>query len=209
MVYRSLEKIGLDGQHYSVHKLRHTAATLTYQYGDVDVLVLKEMLGHENLSTTEIYTHLENKQLREDISDFIEQTNELRTENAKLRDQLSRNDEIDESSSDEITQLEKLEEKIKLINNQIKTLDDANNNYYLNKEYYTNIKNLLDTPVDIPEIEENCNCGCDSGECKCKDKNTTTLKDIYDMSPEELARYLNKRKIFTLADLVEYFLKNY
>ena len=60
-----LEKIGLDGQHYSVHKLRHTAATLTYQYGDVDVLILKEMLGHENLSTTEIYTHLENKQLRE------------------------------------------------------------------------------------------------------------------------------------------------
>lgn len=64
MVYRYLEKIGLDGQHYSVHKLRHTAATLMYQHGDVDVLVLKEMLGHENLSTTEIYTHIENKQLR-------------------------------------------------------------------------------------------------------------------------------------------------
>lgn len=64
MVYRYLEKIGLDGQHYSVHKLRHTAATLMYQHGDVDVLVLKEMLGHENLATTEIYTHIENKQLR-------------------------------------------------------------------------------------------------------------------------------------------------
>jgi len=104
----------------------------------------------------------------------------------------------------------KLDEKMKLINSQIQTLDDANNNYYLNKEYYTNIKNLLDTPVDIPETKDDCNCGCDSGECKCKDKSTTpTLKDIYDMSPEELARYLNKRKIFTLADLVEYFLKNY
>lgn len=104
----------------------------------------------------------------------------------------------------------KLDEKMKLINSQIQTLDDANNNYYLNKEYYTNIKNLLETPVDIPETKEDCNCGCDSGERKCKDKNTTpTLKDIYDMSPEELARYLNKRKIFTLADLVEYFLKNY
>ena len=99
---------------------------------------------------------------------------------------------------------------MKLINSQIQTLDDANNNYYLNKEYYTNIKNLLDIPVDIPETKEDRNCGCDSSECKCKDKNTTpTLKDIYDMSPEELARYLNKRKIFTLADLVEYFLKNY
>lgn len=65
MVYKQLEKIGLDGQHYSVHKLRHTAATLMYQHGDVDTLVIKEVLGHENLSTTEIYTHLENKQLRE------------------------------------------------------------------------------------------------------------------------------------------------
>lgn len=65
MVYKQLEKIGLDGQHYSVHKLRHTAATLMYQHGEVDTLVIKEVLGHENLATTEIYTHLENKQLRE------------------------------------------------------------------------------------------------------------------------------------------------
>lgn len=67
MVYAGLKKIGLDGDHYSVHKLRHTAATLMYQYGDVDVLVLKDMLGHENLSTTEIYTHVENKQLRQAV----------------------------------------------------------------------------------------------------------------------------------------------
>ncbi|MCQ2463010.1 MAG: tyrosine recombinase XerC [Clostridia bacterium] len=65
VVYEYLDKIGLSGQGYSVHKLRHTAATLMYQYGDVDVLVLKDMLGHENLSTTEIYTHLMNKQLRD------------------------------------------------------------------------------------------------------------------------------------------------
>lgn len=64
MVYRNLEKIGLDGQHYSVHKLRHTAATLLYQHSGVDVLVLKEMLGHENLATTEIYTHVDDKRLR-------------------------------------------------------------------------------------------------------------------------------------------------
>ena len=67
MVYHYLKKIGLDGQHYSVHKLRHTAATLMYQHGDADVLLLKELLGHENLSTTEIYTHIENKQLREAV----------------------------------------------------------------------------------------------------------------------------------------------
>ncbi|MGN0464466.1 MAG: tyrosine recombinase XerC [Acutalibacteraceae bacterium] len=65
MVYHYLEKIGLDSGGYSVHKLRHTAATLMYQHGNVDVLVLEEMLGHENLSTTEIYTHLLDKQLKD------------------------------------------------------------------------------------------------------------------------------------------------
>lgn len=65
MVYHYLAEIGLDGQHYSVHKLRHTAATLMYQHGDVDVLILKEMLGHENLATTEIYTHIDSKQMRD------------------------------------------------------------------------------------------------------------------------------------------------
>lgn len=104
----------------------------------------------------------------------------------------------------------RLDEKLKLINSQIQTLDDANNNYYLNKEYYTNIKNLIDTPVDIPESKEKCNCGDD---CKCNEKNkkkkALSLKDIYDMTPYDLAKYLNKRKIYTLADLVEDFLKNY
>lgn len=65
MIYQNLEKSGLSGRGLSVHKLRHTAATLMYQHGDVDVLVLKEMLGHENLSTTEIYTHVVDKQLEE------------------------------------------------------------------------------------------------------------------------------------------------
>lgn len=67
MVYRYLDKIGLQGQHYSVHKLRHTAATLMYQHGNIDVLVIKDVLGHENLSTTEIYTHIANKQIQEAI----------------------------------------------------------------------------------------------------------------------------------------------
>lgn len=62
LVYKYLEKIGLDSQGYSCHKLRHTAATLMYQHGGVDTLVLKEILGHENLGTTQIYTHLNNKQ---------------------------------------------------------------------------------------------------------------------------------------------------
>lgn len=64
MVYRYLKKIGLDSG-YSVHKLRHTAATLMYQHGGVDVLVLKELLGHESLANTQIYTHLFSQQLED------------------------------------------------------------------------------------------------------------------------------------------------
>ncbi len=63
LVYKYLEKIGLDSQGYSCHKLRHTAATLMYQHGNVDIRVLKEILGHENLGTTEIYTHLNTQQM--------------------------------------------------------------------------------------------------------------------------------------------------
>ena len=64
IVYENLEKAGLEGRGLSTHKLRHTAATLMYQYGNVDVLVLKDILGHENLGTTEIYTHIVDEQLK-------------------------------------------------------------------------------------------------------------------------------------------------
>ncbi len=67
MVYHYLDKIGLNGQHYSVHKLRHTAATLMYQHGKADLLQIKEVLGHENLSTTEIYTHVEDELVRQAV----------------------------------------------------------------------------------------------------------------------------------------------
>ena len=56
---------GLGDKGYSVHKLRHTAATLMYQHGNVDIRVLKEILGHKNLATTEIYTHLSNKHIED------------------------------------------------------------------------------------------------------------------------------------------------
>lgn len=59
MVNKYIDMAGLGGRGLSVHKLRHTAATLMYQHGNVDVLVLKEILGHENLGTTEIYTHIQ------------------------------------------------------------------------------------------------------------------------------------------------------
>ena len=49
---------------FSVHKLRHTAATLMYQYGNVDIRALQELLGHESIATTQIYTHVNNEQVR-------------------------------------------------------------------------------------------------------------------------------------------------
>lgn len=67
IVYSYLEKIGLGGQGLSVHKLRHTAATLMYQHGGVDVRVLQNILGHENLGTTQIYTHVADSQVKEAI----------------------------------------------------------------------------------------------------------------------------------------------
>ena len=65
LVYRYLDLAGLGGRGLSVHKLRHTAATLMYNEGDVDVLTLKEILGHEQLNTTQVYTHLANKKMEE------------------------------------------------------------------------------------------------------------------------------------------------
>lgn len=62
IVQECFRSSGLDNLGLSVHKLRHTFATLMYQNG-VDVLVLKDVLGHENLNTTQIYTHLANSQL--------------------------------------------------------------------------------------------------------------------------------------------------
>ena len=57
-VYKYLDMAGLGNRKFSTHKLRHTAATLMYQTGQVDIRVLKDILGHEQLNTTQIYTHV-------------------------------------------------------------------------------------------------------------------------------------------------------
>ena len=64
IVKQELKRAGLDTNKYSVHKLRHTAATLMYKYGNVDIRALQELLGHESIATTEIYTHVDNSQIR-------------------------------------------------------------------------------------------------------------------------------------------------
>ena len=63
LVKKHLSAAGLDSTQYSAHKLRHTAATLMLQNG-VDVRTLQEVLGHDHLNTTQIYTHVDNDDLR-------------------------------------------------------------------------------------------------------------------------------------------------
>lgn len=62
LVTGAMKAAGLRG--FSTHKLRHTAATLMYQTGNVDILTLKQLLGHSSVGTTQIYTHLQEFQVR-------------------------------------------------------------------------------------------------------------------------------------------------
>lgn len=80
VVEKELKKAGLDTTKYSTHKLRHTAATLMYQYGNVDIRALQELLGHESISTTEIYTHVANVQVRNAV-----ESNPLSEEDIQVR----------------------------------------------------------------------------------------------------------------------------
>ena len=66
-VKKYLKKAGLDAAKLSTHKLRHTAATLMYAYGNVDIRSLQEILGHNSVATTEIYTHVNNAMLKEAV----------------------------------------------------------------------------------------------------------------------------------------------
>ena len=67
LISGAMKTAGLKG--FSTHKLRHTAATLMYQTGNVDILTLKQLLGHSSVSTTQIYTHLQEFQVRTAIEE--------------------------------------------------------------------------------------------------------------------------------------------
>lgn len=67
IVKKYIEQAGLDRDKYTPHKLRHTAATLMYKHGNVDIRSLQKILGHENISTTQIYTHVDDEKLRQAI----------------------------------------------------------------------------------------------------------------------------------------------
>lgn len=68
IVEKQLKIAGLSDKKYSTHKLRHTAATLMHKHGGVDIRVLQEVLGHENLGTTQIYTHIDSEQIKEAVN---------------------------------------------------------------------------------------------------------------------------------------------
>lgn len=67
IIKKYIMSAGLDPKRYSTHKLRHTAATLMYQYGEVDIRSLQALLGHASVATTEIYTHIDQKALHEAV----------------------------------------------------------------------------------------------------------------------------------------------
>ncbi|MCX7773640.1 MAG: tyrosine recombinase XerC [Clostridia bacterium] len=67
LVKKYIQASGLDPDKYSPHKLRHTAATLMYKHGHVDIRALQAILGHESIATTEIYTHIDDEQLRKAV----------------------------------------------------------------------------------------------------------------------------------------------
>ncbi|MPQ44183.1 tyrosine-type recombinase/integrase [Clostridium tarantellae] len=67
LVKKHVQNAGMDNEKYTPHKLRHTAATLMYKHGNVDIRSLQSILGHENISTTQIYTHVDNDTLRDAV----------------------------------------------------------------------------------------------------------------------------------------------
>lgn len=88
MIEKHITNAGFDPSKYTVHKLRHTAATLMYRYGDGDLRALQEILGHESVKTTEIYTHIDKEQLR-------------KTSLANPLSQISPNDDLEKGGHDE------------------------------------------------------------------------------------------------------------
>ncbi|MDD4387479.1 MAG: tyrosine recombinase XerC [Clostridia bacterium] len=67
IVKKYIELAGLDSKKFSPHKLRHTAATLMHKYGHVDIRALQQVLGHETIATTQIYTHIDSEQVKDAI----------------------------------------------------------------------------------------------------------------------------------------------
>ncbi len=95
MVYKYLKLAGLGYRKLSTHKLRHTAATLMYQSGQVDIRVLKDILGHEQLNTTQIYTHVSNEHMKDAMTH-----NPLANHSGRVKTPQSKNDDKKEKNNE-------------------------------------------------------------------------------------------------------------
>lgn len=104
-----IKKAGLDSSKLSTHKLRHTAATLMYKYGNVDVKALQEVLGHEHLNTTEIYTHAHSEEIRKALDN-----NPLSSFHTKSNEEIVQNTEGTENTEEVESEVfeENIEENI-------------------------------------------------------------------------------------------------
>jgi len=67
IVEKNILATGLDTSKYSTHKLRHTAATLLYKHSNVDIRTIQKILGHKNIGTTQVYTHVDDEDLRKAV----------------------------------------------------------------------------------------------------------------------------------------------
>lgn len=104
IVQKYLKACGLDGRGYSPHKLRHTAATLMYQHGGVDIRALKEILGHANIGTTEIYTHISNQMIEEAANASpLSEVKRRRTEKELLMEEIEQQNQQQEPSPEHQT----------------------------------------------------------------------------------------------------------
>ena len=101
VIYKYLDKAGLGYRKLSTHKLRHTAATLMYQSGQVDIRVLKDILGHEQLNTTQIYTHVSNAGMENAMShNPLARHRGSVTPHSKLRSESKKSEGISDEEED-------------------------------------------------------------------------------------------------------------
>lgn len=98
IVKKYLGAAGLEMKGYSTHKLRHTAATLMYQTGEVDIRVLKDILGHEQLTTTQIYTHISDEGMKTAMDKNPLASVKPRSTHAKAADQADPNNDDEETN---------------------------------------------------------------------------------------------------------------
>ena len=162
--------------------------------------------------------YVKNINSKKDVDIDVDMTNKLK--NASNKSEIKNNIKMriasfDDKISENLLRIHdlkldylKLDEKIKCIDNQIRTLNAANNNYQLNIDYYKNIKNILECEDNKLEEKEECKCDCGCKGDECKHKDNDVAKDIEKM-PYDIPNYLIENNIHTLSDLVDFFIKYY